>query len=531
MYSIMIVDDESTVRRGLANFIPWHDLDCKIVYIAANGTDASEKLEVYKPDIVITDIKMPEMDGIELSKYIYLKYPSTKIIILTAYSDFSYAQSAIKYGVVDFVLKPTSFDKLIEAINKAKTIIENEKFKSLKINVLEDEISKTKEELRESFLLKVINRIITDTSTIFNKANSLEIKLDNYYAVVVEVASENNFEDLQKSKKVETEIYGLKNLISIVLKNNNHFIATINNKNLCIFINVNKNNSSLQTITDICNEIIHSVNKLININFILGVSSLKNNIEDINIAYEEALQAISTKFYIDKNIFIYTQHKSINDMDIIFSINTSFDNILKSVQSGEYDNASKNLKQLFEIYKNENVSISDTKNFSMLLFSYLLGLLPKNDSSFINHMPIGSKISQCKNIEEIYKILLFEINFVIAETNKANQYNHSLIDIINKYIEEHYNKELTLSSIAQHVHLNSSYLSRLYKSKTGQTLTEKIMKVRIDKAKELLLSTNLKVYEIASNVGIENTNYFSLLFKKYTSMYPKDFRTFHNCKI
>lgn len=120
MFKIMIVDDESKIRTGLSKFINWKSLDCEVIHVATNGDDAIKKITEQKPDIILTDIRMPKINGLELAKYIYENEPSIKLIILTGYADFEYSKKAIQYDIVDFVLKPTSPDNIATAVNKAK---------------------------------------------------------------------------------------------------------------------------------------------------------------------------------------------------------------------------------------------------------------------------------------------------------------------------------------------------------------------------------------------------------------------------
>ena len=137
MYKVMIVDDEPIIKQGLLCFVNWESLDCEVICDAQNGIDAIEKLALHSVDIVLTDVKMPGMNGLELSKFIYENYPSVKVIILTAFSDFSYAQTAIKYNVLDFVIKTNPTEKIPDAIIKAKTLIAQEKEKEEKLKLME----------------------------------------------------------------------------------------------------------------------------------------------------------------------------------------------------------------------------------------------------------------------------------------------------------------------------------------------------------------------------------------------------------
>jgi two-component system, response regulator YesN len=144
MYKVMVVDDEPIVRKGLISFIDWSELECKIVYEASNGIEALNKAAELSPDIIITDIKMPGMSGLELTEKIYKDFPSTKLILLTGYSDFSYAQAAIRYGVVDYVVKASAIENISDAVKKAKKLINaertiNEKLEKLENMTIEDQ--------------------------------------------------------------------------------------------------------------------------------------------------------------------------------------------------------------------------------------------------------------------------------------------------------------------------------------------------------------------------------------------------------
>ncbi len=116
----MIVDDESKIRTGLSKFINWKSLDCEVIHVATNGDDALQKVAIQKPDIILTDIRMPKLNGIELAKHLYEHEPSIELILLTGYADFEYSKKAIQYDIVDFVLKPTSPDNIATAVTKAK---------------------------------------------------------------------------------------------------------------------------------------------------------------------------------------------------------------------------------------------------------------------------------------------------------------------------------------------------------------------------------------------------------------------------
>jgi len=428
MYKILIVDDEPAIRKGLVHLMPWDSLDCMIVAAAVDGIEAVELLKTEKPDIVITDIKMPGMNGLELSKHIYENYPAIKIIILTAYSDFDYSQSAIKYGAIDFILKPTSADKFIEAIEKAKLMIKKERENKMIIENLKTELSHQIQEIQENLLLKIMHGIESDPIQINNKCRSLQIHLEHYLAIMAKIKLHGH-SDNHTPASSNHGILLTKKLLASVFKDYVHYTIIVDQHHICIFLNMNKDHAS-QTIENMipaCHELIYMAKNLNKLDLLLGISRCHDDISSISTAYEESMAALSNP-----------------------------------------------------LYSNDAVTIFDEE---------------KNNGSSL-------------------------------EFNQMEQYIHypSIIEKVDEYIMNHYHENISLSTIADVVHLNSSYLSRYYKKETNITLTEKITHVRMERAKILLKTTNLKIYEIASIVGIENSTYFSISFNKYTGHYPKEYR-------
>lgn len=179
----MIVDDEPIIRKGIASFIQWDSLDCEVTQDATNGLEAIELIKANPPDIIISDIKMPGMDGIGVSKFIYEHFPHIKIILLTGYSDFEYAQSAIRYSVVDFVLKPSSDDKIISAIMMAIEKINEERLSAEQIQSMEERFSKNLSLLQEKFLYDYINGLNQYQVPIHKARYDLKIHLNTYHVL------------------------------------------------------------------------------------------------------------------------------------------------------------------------------------------------------------------------------------------------------------------------------------------------------------------------------------------------------------
>jgi len=202
MYNIMIVDDEPILRNGIKNFIDWQSLGCEVCCLAENGEDALRQFPQYSPDILITDIKMPGIDGLELTRRLSELSPKTKVIILTGYSDFSYAQKAIRYSVVDFVVKNNPAPKICEAVKKAISLIEKERKDHQFFGELEEIVSQSYDDLKTKLFLDIINQNILLPETIEEKAAHLGVSLSAYRLAVIgipDVPPEANPQQVRQS--------------------------------------------------------------------------------------------------------------------------------------------------------------------------------------------------------------------------------------------------------------------------------------------------------------------------------------------
>lgn len=531
MYNVIIADDEPVLRKGIMCFVNWDALDCKIIYEASSGLEAQEYLESNHVDIVLTDIKMPGMDGIQLTKYINEYHPRTKVIILTAYADFSYAQSAIKYNVVDFVVKTNPSEKIPEAINKAIHLINQQQENEEKIKQLENRINDNLSEICEKLLVSIINGIITDQYEINTKLKEVGIKLDNYFILMYDINSTSS-ECIAVSPEEQNKfLHSIKNFLSLAFKDYQHF-TVIMSKDL-LFTVVSFNNSHSTTCTQAllmtCNEILVMVDNFMKFTVRIGISEMHMHSQELPIAYNEAHEALSGIFYSDKNDPIYMFKNRVQLQNNTLPSYKYTDSILNSIQHGNHNTAITSLLKLFEEYKNTKVSVEQVIVSSMLLCSLCFRLLenymPELPAYLKSELDVYKQIKESKSIQNIFNILCNAIKYISEFiASNENQYNY-LVKEVNKYIRENYNKDITLQIAADYVHVNSSYLSRMYKKETGRTIIDTINNIRIDKAKVLLKDPAKKIFEVAAEVGIEDPAYFTHVFEKYTGISPKEYKS------
>ena len=532
MYKLMIVDDEAVIRKGLVNFIQWDAIGCQLVSEASNGLEAIEKIKEASPDIIITDVKMPGLNGIGLAKHIYENRLPIKVIILSGYADFSYAQSALKYGVVDFVLKPAEPEQLAEAVLKARQAMDLQKQNELKLNGLEGRVSQSLPELQEKLLRDIIDGLVRNQALLAKKASELGITaMQDYYVLAYELEDTGGSRHQPGAEYENVSILNINNFLSGAFNGHTHFLVSMDKSHLCSIVAFDPTcvNNCMHLLLNICGEILRSVNSFMKFSISIGISSSHKSLTELPEAYKEALSALSSKFYIDGEscISIYTSYTNNMAHADRMLVNSYLERIIRCLLDDRMEASAALIHELFEKLRSDKQPIEYIKNMGIHLCSSFETLLSGYDTSLSECMPNGSgiyvEILQSRSIGCLRDILTGVVNSTAAFLTNRSKQNSMIINKVLDYIRDNYKSPITLQQLADHVHVNSSYLSRLFKKKTGETITDAIIKFRIEKAKELLLNTNLKTYEVAAEVGIDDPPYFSVIFKKYTGISPKDY--------
>lgn len=525
----MIVDDEPVIKKGIVCFVDWKLLGCTVVCEASNGLEAIEKLDKNEIDILITDIRMPGMDGLALSKYVSENYPGIKVIILTAYADFSYAQSAIKYNVVDFIIKTNPSDKIAEAVMKARSLIERQKEKSDSLIHLKGMINKNLSAIRGKFFNDVFSGIIYNPEEIANKIDEYGIVLDSYHILSFEISSLSEESPYSGNHDQTRLIDSIKNFLSLAFKDYKHNLFMMNRDLLIALVSFNEISpaSFLESLVLTCNDILKMVGSFMKFTLNIGISGMHSSFRDLQKTYNESLEALMGNFASNENLFIYkadgsglTGNSSIDTYGYI-------DGMANSLKHGSCDEASSALKMLFGEYKDKNRPVEEFKVSGILIYSLCSRLLENymlDPSERIEgNAGIYRQIHESRSLQGLYNILLRLLEATSAFITSKEMHYSGLVKEANKYIRNNYHDDVDLQSIADFVHVSSSYLCRLYKKETGESIIDALNRFRIDTAKKLLTNPGTKIYEVAISVGIRDQSYFTYVFKKYAGVSPKEY--------
>lgn len=534
MYKVMIVDDEIPAREILLCIINWEDTDFRIVYSASNGKDALDKYTDIKPDLIITDIQMPIIDGLDLIEEVQKINKSQKFLILSCYEDFTYAQRAMKMGVTDYLIKDLiTPNDLYGILAKTQTDLDNITIKKSEIKK-EHKLLNFLKENKDIALRKLIFNDISQDDC-YNLIENLNLNLNGKLFVLFLIQIDNFF------KYIEDENF-YTNTLNEIIKNVSETIEELNigecfyseNGEFTAIVRLSPTISEADIINEcyyLAQEIRKRISLMHNISLTISVSSTFKKPFKIKKYFDEAFKLSKMKVFLGNDTIILnntfvknldldtdTLAKRINAINIAIEQN-NIEN-LKSELTHLYDKDIRGFMQ-FNYLNYINSSLLDLVVRTCNRYS-----IAYEDIFSTSYLPIEI-LSTKETVEEMsgWFIEIFtkiiNINFNNSFKNKYSKKVADSIDYINKNL---FNQSLSLTDIAENINAHKVYLCRIFKEETGENVTQYILKARIDKSKEIILSTNYKLYEISDKLGFNSPQQFSILFKKVTGITPNQFR-------
>lgn len=509
MFKVLIVDDEPFVRKGLALLIKWEEHGFAICGEAENGKKAVSKIEQLKPDVVITDVRMPEMDGLELIKH-QVEYMKTtvKFIILSGYDDFKYAQTAIKYGVRQYILKPIEQEELISILNN-----------------LHNEL--TEEMHRKEAYNEELSRY---TRAIANDAINMILKGDKSAENLERAKSLFGFDTVDRFRYVLIKDFnGLQsiNLEDVIEPELHHAILRVSEKSYGILLNMkNLNDRKLK-------DFVLSINKsLMQAGELSHLVLVGKEIDDISLLDEsyKSIQFIESYiFYNPTEKIIY--YDDIENISFRTTIEASlFDiKLLEAMETGQYEKINTIIDEIYKYSVQQMIEpgilraiLSDFKYKVQAVISQMKGNPDKIDTFYSNEAFDFTKITItdfCSNVQ----------NFCITCAEYMNELQKSqsrgVLQLVEEFLKNNYsNQNLNLKNTARHFYINPLYLGQLFKQTYNIRFNDYLHTLRIEEAKTLLRRTDLKIYEIAEKVGYKDADYFACKFESIEQITPTQYR-------
>lgn len=499
MYRVLVVDDEKIEREGIRFLLSMEEGEREI-FEASNGKQALNILKSEEIDLMLTDIKMPHMDGLELSRKARENNENLKIIIFSGYSDFSFAQEAIRYGVTDYVLKPVDPERFHEIIRRSEEDIARRKKQEI--------IDKKERDFLQQYFLQ--NYLYSGSKEILQKAGEM-IDLEKWNAwhcaILIETdqaffdtAQDTLAEDFQKELRRVFFYLNLNARQSLLLFQDNYCDYALVAKNIYLFLR-----------------------RKYPVRFYLAVSRKFEGYEALPEILSQLEQQMEEKFY-HPDSHIYT-----NEEEEYRSVEAETQDS-KLMQKISEDISRKDVEQLWNHFHCLADKYQKNTQFSAMYVKFVFSNVIQElfqENQFSEEHRLEKEIDRlysCNTITGILEVTEENIREYEEFLNRSMSESRDEVAAVKNYIYQHYKDDLNLEMLAEKVYLSSGYLSFIFKKETGMNLNRFIRVCRMEKAKELLRNTNMKVAQVSEQVGFANVSYFCRSFREYYGSSPESYR-------
>lgn len=514
MIKVAIFEDEPLILNSLCNNLPWEELGCEVVCSSHIGIDIYDLIECHIPDIIISDIQMGDINGLDVCDFVQNNYPDTEKIIITRYGTIEYAKIAFKSKVLDFILKPISRPELLDAVRKAIIRIKSNNMIESTISKLNSQVDTYKESVFQKFLIDLIQIEKIEVESIVCALESANISLDRYFCLGIEIAKIANESDLQIID-YEIEYNTLLDDFNII------YSLFYNEKYYCLF-HVDQEVSLKENYAKIMENIISLQERFKSV-FKIPLYMCYSEIYQYPHFLQQSFKQVH--FLFDKKFFANKDHIKIplSSSSSIEDINIS--NLINSILFCN----SADMRFHLEKFKEYLITLSESDAKYLIVKCFL----ELKESCIVHGINIEDKFRTSFFVESclsndyymnIYNNLDSVISWCLQQRRYQLENTTTISTEIISYIEQHYKDNLNVSSIALTFNYNSKYLSTIVKKECGKGINELIVDLRINKAKEFLSDNNIKIYDIAEMSGFNDSKYFSQIFKKKTNLAPVEYR-------
>lgn len=533
MYKILIIDDDVMIRNGIKNSVQWMDMGIDGVFTAKSGIEGEELFKEHLPDIVLTDIRMPKMDGLELLERVKNIKSDTKVIVLSCYDDFSYAQTALKHGAFDYLLKTAGIIQLTDVIKRALSEINAETERKGFYSKIRSQLNVSLPLLKHRYLNELLWGF-NSTDRLLNQLKFVEVDVsfNGYYIAVIEI---DDFIRISEKMPEEERLllkFRVMNIVEEVLGNKGICFESKHEEFIIIYnmhdaqMNIIDKSNFIKT----CEEINRNIALYLNITVSMGLSNCNSGLINVRKCYDDAKKALGHQLFFGKGCIICYDDVANFGTDLFFMDIEDERNIISSLRVGDRKQLFETINYLF--MKMELCRNLKTENFykicvelvslaSRVLSEYGMDI----KDSFGRDIVYFEEVKKYKTFQEEKQWVLsvFEVAIDTILNTKILKAK-KIVEAAVQYIDEHYSEDVTLEMIADMVYVSSNYLSRLFSNEVGQGFMEYITSKRIEKAKQLLGEKDSKAFDVGDRVGYENPQYFSRIFKKYTGMSPIEYK-------
>ena len=533
---LLIAEDELWLRKRLVSTIDWSSYGISNVYEAEDGGEALEIALKEKPDIVITDIRMPELSGIDLMKKLNENSIFSKMIVVSGYDDFEYAQGALRMGAINYLLKPVDEEELLDSVKRCVEELKKEKNKETVFDKQSAASEMLMEHIYEDLIFETSEK---RTEELLQKLSRKEIGFPFQSAAVVNMqVREHTF---FVNDKVKSDMWSVYQWLRRNLQEDCYecqYLYMRGSQIVLLLFGDDPEAKFMERVENWVQLILEALQKKLNISLFMAAGDVTDDFSGIHRSYEMAQKKIKEKRAEEKRIL------ALRNQETEQELNTRFDDVygeydfkllIKEIRNGDSEKAQTELQAILQSSSRrlQSADMMKLQLFYMNFINRIAGACLPECEAYADELAMQCMtvmreliyIGSDTIVTEMWDCLRKFVEKLVEVYQENNgKRKHWMIDQVLQYVEENYNTALSTRDIAGRFFMNTSYFSKLFHEQMGCTFSNYLINVRVEKAKMMLTQTNMKLYDIAEAVGYTNVQYFSTIFKEKEGLTPSAFR-------
>ncbi|WP_342561750.1 response regulator [Paenibacillus sp. FSL R7-0345] len=542
MYKLILAEDEEDVREGIIAQIDWEKYGFELVEQAENGREAAEVVDRLLPDVVVTDIQMPFMNGLQLAEWIRSRHPNTKIIILTGFDEFEYAQKAIKLQIDEYILKPFSSQELIDVLLKVRAVIEAEIAEKENVYVLSEHYRKSLPVLREQFLSSLVSRRLP-LKEISDKSSEYSIDLNGrqFQASVISIDYIHTGENqgagsrhvsLRDTGDHNLQLFAILNIAEEICQKHGFGRVFIHRDDV-VLLSASQAADEAEitgsTLT-VLEEIRQNVQRFLKLTVTAGAGTVCQSAGMLFNSFADAMQALDYRLILGNNRVIWIEDVESRSNQLLAFDELTQQSLIRTIKLGTVQELKEVVDELFGGLDTAQVSTQDYQIFLLEIITSILRVAKESGTEAADFIGAGistlSEINKFNNMGEAKQWIINTCTRLMDSIASERQSSYKqLIDQAKDFIRSHYEEsDISIGRVCQHLHISTGYFSSIFKKEMKMTFVSYLLQIRLEAAKELLRSTELKAFEIAEKIGFSDPNYFSFCFRKKYGQSPKEYK-------
>lgn len=530
MYKVLLVDDEVLIREAIRQNIHWEEMGFELIASCENGKQAMEVIERTTPDLVLTDIYMPYVDGIELARYIHEHCPDTRTVIISGYDEFEYAKQAVRYQVMEYILKPVTLSELTEVLVKARNSLDEQSAKNEALKKLKGAYRSNKPFLRGRFLNSLL-RGDESPEDLEGKMRELEVSLPGsvFNTAIVEGDDLSPFVKRYPGVRDELALFSIYNITQELVEQKGLGVVFQNMDAKTVVIFCGNTKKEVEENTEKALEAVrNTIRELLLIETSAGVGESVEQPAKLYQSFEKARAALELKWLLGGNQVLRSGMLNARRSTAV-DVPHWADRVLQAVKAGRQEEIERTIRDFAQEIRESRIN----RNRAIIYMqNLLLTVMNAADLAEDQENQILKEEKELLNRLYTYEHLRDMATDIISICGSMSRLLNEQRDSYGKkqalkaleYIEQNYmNSDVSLNSVCSYLAMSTSYFSTLFKTHTGETFIEALTKKRMEKARSLLENTSKRAYEVAEEVGFSDPHYFSVSFKKATGKTPTEY--------